>query len=306
MGLDEDVLRNAVLFNSSKKELFSISNGFKILLRRLKATWNVVNQRDELSGGVLKGARLLVFAAPKERFTADEFHSIKRFIDEGGSVLMMLTEGGEERLETNVNFLLEEYGVLVNTDAVVRSAYYKYFHPKEVLVSNGVLNREINRAAGKGPTGLGEEDASDSLSFVYPYGATLTVQKPSVVVLSSGTVSYPQNRPVCAFYHNEHGGKLAVLGSAHIFSDGYIDKEENSKLQEIIFKWLTTDDVSLNQIDADNPEISDYHFLPDTGKMADKLKSCLQESEEVPRDFTALFDHTLHALDMKVLPDVLK
>ena len=28
---------------------------------------------------------------------------------------MMLTEGGEERLETNVNFLLEEYGVLVNT-----------------------------------------------------------------------------------------------------------------------------------------------------------------------------------------------
>ena len=53
----------------------------------------------------------------------------------------------------------------------------------------------------------------------------------------------------------EHGGKLAVLGSAHIFSDGYIDKEENSKLQEIIFKWLTTDDVSLNQIDADNPEV---------------------------------------------------
>ena len=40
--------------------------------------------------------------------------------------------------------------------------------------------------------------------------------------------------------------------------------------------------------------------------MAEKLKSSLQESEEVPRDFTALFDHTLHSLDMKVLPDVLK
>ena len=55
-------------------------------------------------------------------------------------------------------------------------------------------------AAGKGPGGLLEEDPSESLSFVYPFGATLTVQKPAVAVLSSGSVSYPQNRPVCAFY----------------------------------------------------------------------------------------------------------
>ena len=27
--------------------------------------------------------------------------------------------------------------------------YYKYHHPKEVYISNGILNREINRAAGK-------------------------------------------------------------------------------------------------------------------------------------------------------------
>ena len=47
-----------------------------------------------------------------------------------------------------------------------------------------------------------------------------------------------------------------MVGSAHVFSDGYIDKEENSKLQEILFKWLTTDQVSLNQIDAENPEVS--------------------------------------------------
>ena len=27
------------------------------------------------------------------------------------------------------------------TDAVVRTHYYKYFHPKEALIANGVLNR---------------------------------------------------------------------------------------------------------------------------------------------------------------------
>ena len=30
-----------------------------------------------------------------------------------------------------------------NTDSVVRTVYYKYFHPKEVLISNGVLNRWV-------------------------------------------------------------------------------------------------------------------------------------------------------------------
>ena len=39
-----------------------------------------------------------------------------------------------------------------------------------------------------------------SLNFVYPFGATLNVVKPAVPVLSSGTVSLPVNRPVCAFY----------------------------------------------------------------------------------------------------------
>ena len=32
---------NVILFSSSKKEQFSMSNGFKTLLRRLKTTWNV-------------------------------------------------------------------------------------------------------------------------------------------------------------------------------------------------------------------------------------------------------------------------
>lgn len=50
-------------------------------------------------------------------------------------------------------------------------------------------------------------------------------------------------------------GKLVVMGSAHVFSDQYLDKEENSKLQEVVFRWLTSDEISLNTIDADDPEV---------------------------------------------------
>ena len=52
-----------------------------------------------------------------------------------------------------------------------------------------------------------------------------------------------------------------MMGSAHIFSDQYIDKEENSKLQEVIFRWLTSDEIPLNSIDADNPDVKLIHFL---------------------------------------------
>jgi hypothetical protein len=34
-------------------------------------------------------------------------------------------------------------------DTVIRTVYHKYFHPKEVFISNGILNRAVNQAAGK-------------------------------------------------------------------------------------------------------------------------------------------------------------
>jgi intraflagellar transport protein 52 len=70
------------------------------------------------------------------------------------------------------------------------------------------------------------------LSFVYAYGATLTVQRPAVAILSSGGTSYPLNRPVCAFCTGQLGkGKLAVIGSAHMFSDSFLNKEENKTVK---------------------------------------------------------------------------
>ena len=43
-------------------------------------------------------------------------------------------------------------------DAVVRSQYYKYFHPKECYVSNGILNRALSQMAGKSIPGMGMDD----------------------------------------------------------------------------------------------------------------------------------------------------
>uniref|UniRef100_A0A3Q4MTJ9 Intraflagellar transport 52 homolog (Chlamydomonas) n=1 Tax=Neolamprologus brichardi TaxID=32507 RepID=A0A3Q4MTJ9_NEOBR len=295
---------NSVVFNASKRELFTTNNGYKSMQKRLKAQWKI-QIKEELSLDKLKSVKLWITAGPRERFTASE--ALKVYLDGGGNILVMLGEGGEMKYDTNINFLLEDFGVMVN-NAVVRNVYYKYFHPKEALVSNGVLN-EISRAAGKVVTGIIEDENvgnnARALTFVYPYGATLTVMKPAVAVLSTGSVCFPLNRPVLAFYHGKNSGKLAVLGSCHMFSDQYIDKEENSKIMDVVLQWLMTDNIQLNQIDAEDPEITDYTMLPDTGCLSEQLRVCLQEGDENPRDFTSLFDMSLFNLSTDTLPQVI-
>ncbi|XP_075022433.1 intraflagellar transport protein 52 homolog isoform X2 [Calonectris borealis] len=280
-------LRNAIVFNASKGESFTLASSYKSLRKRLRGNWKVQSLKDEITSEKLLGVKLWITAGPREKFTAAEFSVLKKFLEDGGAILVMLREGGESRYGTNINFLLEEYGIVFNNDAVVRNVYYKYHHPKEALISDGVLNR--------------------ALTFVYPFGATLNVMKPAVAILSTGSVCFPLNRPVLAFYqHENQGGKMAALGSSHMFSDQYLDKEENGKIMDVLFQWLTTSDIHLNQMDMEDPEISDYTMLPDTAALSEQLRVCLQEGDENPRDFTKLFDTSLYQLDTTALPSVIK
>ncbi|XP_013080339.1 intraflagellar transport protein 52 homolog isoform X1 [Biomphalaria glabrata] len=306
---DEKSSKNTIIFSSSKKELFNVNNGLKTLNRKLRSSWRLVLNKDDISPDKLNQARLFVIPGPREKFTAAEFSALKAYVESGGSVLVLLGEGGEARFETNINFFLEEFGIMINNDSVVRTSYYKYFHPKEALVTNGVLNRAISQAAGKVSFGSGDEDGNNAqaLSFLYPYGATLNVAKPSVAVLSTGTVCFPLNRPVCALYSSRQGkGKLAVLGSIHMFSDQYLEKEENSKILDVLIQFLTTDDIKLNAIDAEDPEIYDYCQLPDIARLSEQLKTCLQESDDIPRDITTLFDNSMFKLDTSLVPKAIK
>ena len=41
--------------------------------------------------------------------------------------------------------VVDRYGMSVNDDSVMRSVFYKYLHPKEVFVAEGVLVPDIAR-----------------------------------------------------------------------------------------------------------------------------------------------------------------
>jgi len=59
--------------------------------------------------------------------------------------MLVMHEGGENKQGTNINFMLEQLGISVNADSVIRKTYFKYLHPKEAYVGNGILNNELVR-----------------------------------------------------------------------------------------------------------------------------------------------------------------
>lgn len=63
---------------------------------------------------VLEEAKLFIIPTPQDVFTDSELSCLKQFLSNGGSVLVTLTDGGEDNNNTNINFFLEEYGVVIN------------------------------------------------------------------------------------------------------------------------------------------------------------------------------------------------
>lgn len=65
-------------------------------------------------------------------------------------------------------------------------------------------------------------DEKMKIQFLYPYGATLNVAQPSNILMTTGAVVYPFNRPIAGYYCNENNGKILTIGSGHMFHDKYI------------------------------------------------------------------------------------
>ena len=146
---------------------------------------------------------------------------------------------------------------------------------------------------------------------MYPYGVSLNVQKPSVPIISSGPVSYPTNRPIAAVWESETAaeqgrGRLVVVGSAELFSDDWVDKEENSKLCDVLVGWLLGEvDLDMTS-DRQDSDIADFVPSPNIEAISQVIKPCLQGMDELPKDFTKLFDMKMFRFDFDLVPHTKK
>lgn len=112
-------------------------------MQKLKSRYKCEINKQELTLKKLKESHLLLLGGPRLPFNAQELQDIRRFVEEGGRCMIMMAEGGENKLNTNINAMLEQIGIFVNSDTVIRKTFHKYLHPKEAFVGNGCLSEEL-------------------------------------------------------------------------------------------------------------------------------------------------------------------
>ncbi|XP_076767063.1 intraflagellar transport 52 isoform X1 [Xylocopa sonorina] len=298
-GNDNNNNLNLIIFDASKNER-KLNEQFKVLQRKLKSKWKFIENNDVLTEESLSTGKVLVLPGPRNKFTELEMNSIRTFLNSGGHVLVMLGEGGEKKSNTNVNFLLEEYGIMVNNDSVIRMSYSQTMHPKECLISQGMSSKSIFSR---------NYNEYIDMKFLYPYGATLNVAEPSIVVLSTGSIAIPINRPICAYHCSKaNGGKLLVLGSSRMLTDTYIEKEKNDSLREMIFDFFESKDTIVKESQMDDVDFWEYNFIPDITQQADDPKVCTQDMDMMdnPHEYTKMFKHHLYSVNLDMVPASIK
>lgn len=195
-------------------------------------------------------------------------------------------------------------------DVVVRAHYFKYFHPKECMVGGGIVCAAMCKTLLEQHITTIPFDFTDEklkIQFVYPYGSTLNVRNPSNVLMTTGAVVYPFNRPLAGYYCNDKMGKILAIGSGYMFEDKYITEETNMSIWDYIVNLLTNPEAKFTSYDFANIDINDNKLIPDTIFMAEQPKICLPESMDcdIPVDFKDMFDIRLHSINNDLLPDVI-
>ncbi len=264
-------------------------------------------------------ANLLVIGQPKALFTPDEINMLKQYLEQGGNLLVIQGEQGDNKNSTNLNDFLKDYGIQFHGDSVVRTAFYKYFHPKQCFIDTltvhpGFLRtiknikkmKKIDLMADEGQDDDDDDDDSP-LKIIYPFGQSIDIspnRQNISTIFTSGKIAYPMNRPLCVVTTSKSGkGKLCVFGSVNFFDNSYIDKEENMKVIDGLIKWL----LGMNNSDIISPsksiKLNDYIYIPNIISMSDKVKSCLDEAKEPPSNFNDLFDLNMFKIDNDLVPE---
>ena len=267
----------------------------------------------------IKLANIFIIGEPKATFTQEEIDILKRYFEEGGNLLIMQGEGGDSKNNSNLNEFLKDYGIQFHSDSVVRTSYYKYLHPKECYIDTLKVNpdflRTIKNVNKKRKIDLldneNEEDDDDSLlKIVYPFGQSIDIDpngKNLGCLFNSGIISYPLNRPLCVCASSKSGkGKLCVLGSVKFIDNDYIDKEENRKVIDGLLRWLLGITNPAVTFPSKEVSISNYTYIPNIISLSDKVKSCLEEAKEPPRNFNDLYDMSLFKIDNNLVPEAIE
>lgn len=263
---------------------------------------------------------------------------------------------------TWLNPLLSSYGLALHSNSVIRTIYSAgQFDPRHCLVASAACVPSLKQAkvsaAAAAPggsnkpsvatsalVGLGfeqqksiddeedQENNASALRILYPQGCSIAVSKPAIPLLTSGALSFPAHKAIAALSTSSNNtnntgtkqGKVCVVGSSLLFSDEFIQAQDNNVFVQHLMQGILLNDQyqseqlmqlsssaataaaggtgaassssSAEQQSTAQASLYAQHVtpLPDTETLAQRLRCCLMEQEEISSDFMSLFDMSLY------------
>ncbi|MFW9923551.1 MAG: hypothetical protein ACFFDW_09740 [Candidatus Thorarchaeota archaeon] len=214
-----------IFFDETQKERGKISTNYSILRDSLRNEGFQTEAYNDfpITDKSLK-CDIFVFACPDgSKIAKNEIDALTAFVERGGGLLVIGNAGGDRGLRTNMNELLNKFGIEMLSDQVKDEANNEFnmpTHPvikdiKNHAICNGVS--EIAIVAGcsiRGSTNM------KGIAYTSP-----TAEPPNVPVIIAG----------------EHkAGKVVAVGSYRLFSNygAGLSLRNNKTLALNIFRWL--------------------------------------------------------------------
>lgn len=220
-----------IFFDETQKERGKINTNYSILRDSLRNEGFQVEVYNDfpISEKSLK-CDIFVFACPDgSKLAKNEVDAVIQFVERGGSLLVIGNAGGDRGLRTNMNEVLNKFGIEMLSDQVKDEANNEFNMPTHPLirdikphpVTNGVS--EIAIIAG---CSVRASSNMKSLAYTSP-----TAEPPNAPVVVAGLYK---------------SGKICVVGSYRLFSNygAGLSLRNNKTFALNIFRWFAGKDTA--------------------------------------------------------------
>jgi len=223
-----------ILFDGSQNErgkLFSNFTNLRTLLEFLDYEVDLFND-NSITFKKIKNYDIFVFACPDQsKLYGHEIKEIIRYVEEGGSLLILSNAGGDKGLGTNMNAVLNHFDLELENNQVMDEIQNMYEMPSYAII-NQFEKHKIT-------------EGLERVCFII--GCSLKVgEKARGIIRSAGTAE-PENT-VCLAIHEGEKGKVCVFGSYLSFCDRShaLKFVDNARFAVNLFSWLSNSESKKN------------------------------------------------------------
>jgi len=238
---------------------------------------------------------------------------INEFKSSGHSVFIAFGDDERDSNRIRLNSLISNLGSVFNRDRVIRPNPFKNYHPRDAMLEDFIVNRGLSDAVKKYVENQSdpviessELEVGTGSRIIYAGGCTLKVDKPSTIMMTSSKWTIPREQAICSFHIDTNNSHTVTIGSCLMMSDTYIIKEDNKSLVKAIVDFLTDREFCINASDARTTEVPEFVCTPEVNTLIETPISCLQTTEPLPEDISALQNRNMFTLDNSMLPSIIR